>query len=62
MYTRLGLLCGLLSAGLPPAQNGQPSVQVTGAVKRALTLSAEELAKMPRASVSHHPPENRDQL
>ena len=51
MYTRRCLLLGLLVASLLPAQDAQPSVQVTGAVKQALTLSAEDLAKMPRASV-----------
>jgi DMSO/TMAO reductase YedYZ molybdopterin-dependent catalytic subunit len=56
MDTRRWLLLGLLAAGLLPAQDRQPSVQVTsvqvtGAVKQALTLSAEDLAKMPRASV-----------
>ena len=57
MYTRHWLLLGLLAARLLPAQEGQPagpvaSVQVTGAVKQSLTLSADDLAKMPRASVS----------
>jgi DMSO/TMAO reductase YedYZ molybdopterin-dependent catalytic subunit len=61
MYTRRWLLLGLLAAGLLPAQDGPPSVagtsvpvtsvQVSGAVKQALTLSADDLAKMPRASV-----------
>jgi len=32
-------------------KQGQPTVHITGAVKQALTLSAEDLAKMPRASV-----------
>ena len=50
MYTRRWLLFGLLAAGILPAQEGQPSVQVTGTVRQALTLSAEDLAKMPRAS------------
>lgn len=50
MYTRRWLLVGLL-AGLLPAQDGQPSVQITGPVKQALNLSAEDLAKLPRASV-----------
>ena len=45
------MFLGLLAAGLLPAQDGQATVQVTGAVKQALTLSAEDLAKMPRASV-----------
>jgi DMSO/TMAO reductase YedYZ molybdopterin-dependent catalytic subunit len=51
MYTRRWLFCGLLTAGLPFAQDGQPTVHVTGAVKQALTLSPEDLSKMPRASV-----------
>src|ERR1700688_1190732 len=51
MYTRRGLFLGLLAAGLLPAQDAPPSVQVTGAVKLALTLSAEDLAKLPRATV-----------
>jgi DMSO/TMAO reductase YedYZ molybdopterin-dependent catalytic subunit len=51
MYTRRCLILGLLAAGLLLAQDSQPTVQVTGAVKQALTLSADDLAKMPRASV-----------
>jgi DMSO/TMAO reductase YedYZ molybdopterin-dependent catalytic subunit len=51
MYTRRWLLLGLLAAALLPAQESAPSVQVTGAVKNGLTLSAEDLGKMPRASV-----------
>ena len=51
MYTRRWLILGLLSAGLLPAQDATPTIQVTGAVKQALTLSAADLAKMPRASV-----------
>ena len=51
MYTRRSWLLGLLAAGLLPSRDGQPSVQVTGAVKQALTLSAGDLAKMPRATV-----------
>lgn len=51
MYTRRCLLLGLLAAGVLRAQDAQPSVQVTGAVKQALMLSAEDLGKMPRASV-----------
>jgi DMSO/TMAO reductase YedYZ molybdopterin-dependent catalytic subunit len=53
MYTRRWLLSALFAAGLICAQDGPPStVQVTGAVKEALNLSADDLAKMPRASVS----------
>jgi DMSO/TMAO reductase YedYZ molybdopterin-dependent catalytic subunit len=51
MYTRRSLVLGLLADGLLRAQDGQQAVQVAGAVKQALTLSADDLAKMPRASV-----------
>jgi len=51
MYTRRCLFLGLIAAGLLPAQDSQPTLQVTGAVKQALTLSADDLAKMPRATV-----------
>jgi DMSO/TMAO reductase YedYZ molybdopterin-dependent catalytic subunit len=50
MFTRRLLFAGLLTAMLAPAQDA-PSLQVTGAVKQALTLSADDLAKMPRATV-----------
>jgi DMSO/TMAO reductase YedYZ molybdopterin-dependent catalytic subunit len=50
MYTRRWLLLGLLAGVLLPAQEKQPTVEVTGAVKQPLALSAEDLAKMPRAS------------
>jgi hypothetical protein len=56
MYTRRCLGLGLLTSGLLLSQllfsqDAQMTVQVTGAVKQALALSAEDLAKMPRASV-----------
>jgi DMSO/TMAO reductase YedYZ molybdopterin-dependent catalytic subunit len=51
MYTRRSLVLAALAASLLPAQDGQPSVQVTGTVKQALSLTADHLAKMPRASV-----------
>src|SRR5436190_16962614 len=51
MYTRRGLLLGLVAAGLLQAKDSQRTLQVTGAVKQALTLSADDLAKMPRATV-----------
>src|SRR5262245_873759 len=51
MYTRRVWVCGLLAAAVLAAQDAPPAVQVTGAVKQALTLTAEDLAKMPRASV-----------
>jgi len=51
MYTRrliFGLLLSLCTlAGQEPAT----TLQVTGAVKQSLTLTADDLAKMPRASV-----------
>lgn len=52
MYTRRSLvLAAVLFATLLSAQEKQPSVQVTGAVKQELTLTADDLAKLPRASV-----------
>jgi DMSO/TMAO reductase YedYZ molybdopterin-dependent catalytic subunit len=51
MYTRRWLLTGLLAAAGLTAQEATPSIQITGAVKQALTLTADDLAKMPRASV-----------
>lgn len=51
MYTRRMLVLGLFSAALLGAQDAEPKVQVTGAVKQALSLSAGDLAKMPRATV-----------
>jgi DMSO/TMAO reductase YedYZ molybdopterin-dependent catalytic subunit len=40
----------IAAAGLLCAQDGATSLQVTGAVKQPLSLTAEDLAKMPRAS------------
>ena len=51
MYTRRCLFLGLVATNLLIAQDSQPTVQVTGAVKQTLSLSADDLAKMPRASV-----------
>lgn len=51
MYTRRILVLGLFAATLLPAQDAEPKIQVTGAVKQALSLSAGDLAKMPRATV-----------
>ena len=51
MYTRRWLLSGLFAAALMSAQEAAPSIQVSGAVKQPLTLTADDLAKMPRASV-----------
>jgi DMSO/TMAO reductase YedYZ molybdopterin-dependent catalytic subunit len=50
MYTRRLLVWALFATGLL-AQDAAPTIQVTGAVKQALTLTADDLAKMPRASV-----------
>lgn len=50
MYTRRCWFLSLMAAGLMAAQESQPAVQVTGAVKQFLTLSADDLAKMPRAT------------
>jgi len=51
MYTRPWWVFGLLAAGLLAAQDAEPTIQIAGAVKTPLTLSAADLAKMPRASV-----------
>ncbi len=55
MYTRRCLLTlvasGIFAATLLPAQDAPATVQVTGDVKQPLTLSADDLAKMPRATV-----------
>jgi len=51
MYTRRWLLLGLLAAALLTGQEAPYTLQVAGAVKNPLTLSADDLAKMPRASV-----------
>lgn len=52
MRTHLPALI-LLVAALPatPAQPSAPSIEVSGAVKQALRLTAADLAGMPRASV-----------
>src|SRR5262245_12622216 len=41
----------LFALSVLQAQDATPTIQVTGAVKQSLTLSADDLAKMPRASV-----------
>jgi DMSO/TMAO reductase YedYZ molybdopterin-dependent catalytic subunit len=41
----------VLAAGLLAAQAPEASLRVTGAVKQELTLTAADLAKMPRATV-----------
>jgi len=51
MYSRRRLLTALFVAALLSAQDAPPSIQITGAVKNALTLTVDDLAKMPRASV-----------
>ena len=51
MITRRCCLLAILVVVLAGAQETQPSVQVTGSVKQPLTLTADDLAKMPRASV-----------
>ena len=51
MYTRRSLVLGLVIAAVVSAQDATPTVQITGAVKQPLTLSADDLAKMPRATV-----------
>jgi hypothetical protein len=43
MYTRRCIAWGILAAGLLAAQDAQPSLQVTGAVKQQLTLTADDL-------------------
>src|SRR5580658_7068290 len=58
MYTRRCLFVALLVAGLLPAQDApsagsaKQEIQITGAVKQPVTLTANDLAKMPRASVT----------
>jgi len=51
MFTRRAWVLGTLAAGLLAAQDAPPAVQITGDVKRALTLSAGDLGELPRASV-----------
>jgi DMSO/TMAO reductase YedYZ molybdopterin-dependent catalytic subunit len=53
MYTRRSLLLALLvSSALVHAQDAAPpTIAVTGDVKQPLTLSADDLSNMPRASV-----------
>jgi DMSO/TMAO reductase YedYZ molybdopterin-dependent catalytic subunit len=50
MMTRRLWIFVILAAGLA-AQDTQPAIQISGAVKQPLTLTADDLAKMPRASV-----------
>jgi DMSO/TMAO reductase YedYZ molybdopterin-dependent catalytic subunit len=51
MYTRRCLFFAIFAAGLLAAEEPQSSLQVTGAVKHPLTLTAADLANLPRASV-----------
>jgi DMSO/TMAO reductase YedYZ molybdopterin-dependent catalytic subunit len=51
MYTRRLLAIGFLATSLLHAQNAQSSIQIAGDVKQPLTLTADDLAKMPRATV-----------
>ena len=44
------IVLGFSAQGLI-AQDGRPSIQIVGAVKQPLTLTADDLAKMPRASL-----------
>jgi DMSO/TMAO reductase YedYZ molybdopterin-dependent catalytic subunit len=51
MHTRRVLLTVLTVGVLAVAQEAPATIQVTGAVKQPLTLTADDLAKMPRATV-----------
>jgi DMSO/TMAO reductase YedYZ molybdopterin-dependent catalytic subunit len=51
MYTRRWLVGVFVSAAILSAQDAPQTLQITGAVKQPLTLTAGDLAKMPRASV-----------
>lgn len=51
MYTRRFLAIGFLATLLLHAQDAPPSIQVAGDVKQPLALTADDLAKMPRATV-----------
>jgi hypothetical protein len=48
MYTRRCLVLGFLAAVLLHAQDSQQTIQVRGAVKQALALSADDLANQLR--------------
>lgn len=45
------ILLGLIAAALLAAQSPAPSVRITGEVRQPVTLTADDLAKMPRASI-----------
>ncbi|MCC7341312.1 MAG: molybdopterin-dependent oxidoreductase [Bryobacterales bacterium] len=50
-FVILSLVFGLLLSSAPPAEQSAASVEVVGAMKQPLRLNAEDLSKMPRASV-----------
>jgi DMSO/TMAO reductase YedYZ molybdopterin-dependent catalytic subunit len=51
MKTRRLLLIAALAAAAVVAQDAPSGLQISGAVKQPLTLTSDDLAKMPRASV-----------
>ena len=51
MYTRRLCLGLLVSLAVLAAQDPPATLQITGAVKQPLTLTADDLAKMPRATI-----------
>lgn len=51
MLTQRIILTFLLVSFLLGAQDAAPSLQITGAVRESLTLTADDLAKMPRSTV-----------
>ena len=51
MYTRRLLAIGFLATSLLHAQDAPSSIQVAGDIKQPLSLTADDLAKMPRATV-----------
>jgi DMSO/TMAO reductase YedYZ molybdopterin-dependent catalytic subunit len=51
MKTRRLLLIAALATAAVVAQDAPSGVQISGAVKQPLTLTSDDLAKMPRASV-----------
>ena len=51
MYTRRLWICGFFAAALVSAQvPTSPAIQVTGDIKQSLSLTADDLAKMPRST------------
>ena len=51
MRTRRYWILGCFAAGFIAAQNTPATLQIVGAVKQTLSLSPDDLAKMPRAFV-----------